>query len=133
MNKKELSITEKVKSFEDACNLLGLESANLPVVDILPEKDQKSIIAFYKLTIIIRALNETWEPSWNNWGEYKYHNWFYAEEDGDIRSSGFRVRSADWTDAGTAVGSRLCLKEDRLAEFVGKEFDGLWDDYYKGR
>ena len=54
-------ITDKIKSFEDACKHLRLNPNDLPVVDMLPEKDRKSIIAFYKLTIIIRALNEGWE------------------------------------------------------------------------
>jgi hypothetical protein len=65
-------ITDKIKSFEDACKHLRLNPNDLPVVDMLPEKDRKSIIAFYKLTIIIRALNEGWEPDWSNWDEWKY-------------------------------------------------------------
>lgn len=73
-------ITDKVKSFEDACKHLGLNPNDLPVVYMLPEKDRKSIIAFYKLTIIIRALNEGWEPDWSNWDKWKYYNWFYVEK-----------------------------------------------------
>ena len=73
-------ITDKIKSFEDACKHLRLNPNDLPVVDMLPEKDRKSIIAFYKLTIIIRALNEGWEPDWSNWDECKYYNWFYVEK-----------------------------------------------------
>ena len=44
-------ITDKIKSFEDACKHLRLNPNDLPVVDMLPEKDRKSIIAFYKLRI----------------------------------------------------------------------------------
>ena len=55
---KEVSITEKVKTFEDACVILGLDPEKLPIVEYLPEKDQISIIAYYKLAIITRALNE---------------------------------------------------------------------------
>ena len=78
-------ITDKIKSFEDACKHLRLNPNDLPVVDMLPEKDRKSIIAFYKLTIIIRALNEGWEPDWSNWDECKYYNWFYVEKGEDQR------------------------------------------------
>lgn len=130
MKEKELLITEKVKSFEDAYNLLGLESANLPVVDMLPEKDQKSIIAFYKLTIILRALNEGWEPNWGDWDERKYYNWFYVEENGDPRSSGFRFDDTVCARTFADVGSRLCFKSKELAQYAAEQFKELYREYF---
>lgn len=103
-------ITDKIKSFEDACKHLGLNPNDLPVVDMLPEKDRKSIIAFYKLTIIIRALNEGWEPDWSNWDEWKYYNWFYVEKGEDQRSSGFRYNDTNYTNTNTNTSSQLCRK-----------------------
>ena len=122
-------ITDKIKSFEDACKHLGLNPNDLPVVDMLPEKDRKSIIAYYKLTIITRALNEGWEPDFSNWNEYKYYNWFYVEENKDQRSSGFRYGGTDFTDAYTTIGSRLCFKNRELAKYATEQFKELYREY----
>lgn len=122
-------ITDKIKSFEDACKHLGLNPNDLPVVYMLPEKDRKSIIAFYKLTIIIRALNEGWEPDWSNWDEWKYYNWFYVEEGEDQRSSGFRCDGARYAGTDAYSGSRLCFKNIELATYAAEQFKELYREY----
>jgi hypothetical protein len=122
-------ITDKIKSFEDACKHLGLNPNDLPVVDMLPEKDRKSIIAYYKLTIITRALNEGWEPDFSNWNEYKYYNWFYVEENKDQRSSGFRSDVTCYSGTGTDIGSRLCFKNRELAKYATEQFKELYREY----
>ena len=63
---KTISITKKITSFDAACEFLGIDPKALPIVENLPEKDWKSIIAHYKLTIITRALNEGMEYRQNN-------------------------------------------------------------------
>jgi hypothetical protein len=125
MNKEEIKITDKVKTFEDACKVLGLDPKQLPVVDLLPEKDRKSIIAYYKLTVIIRALNEGWEPNWNDWDEYKYFNWFYLD------SAGFGGAATTTAATGTYtnIGSRLCFKNDTLARYARVQFRDLYFEY----
>lgn len=122
-------ITDKIKSFEDACKHLGLNPNDLPVVDMLPEKDRKSIIAYYKLTIITRALNEGWEPDFSKWNEYKYYNWFYVEENKDQRSSGFRSDVSHYTFTFTIIGSRLCFKNRELAKYATEQFKELYREY----
>lgn len=114
--------SERIKSFEEACLVLGLDPTQLPVVANLPEKDQQSIIAFYKLTIIIRALNEGWEPNWKNWDEYKYYNYFF------VRSGSGFVCSHTYS-ALTRIGSRLCFKSRELAEYALSQFKELYLQY----
>ena len=97
---------------------------------MLPEKDRKSIIAFYKLTIIIRALNEGWEPDWSNWDECKYYNWFYVEKGEDQRSSGFRYCVTSCAGTNARTGSRLCCGTSDDAEYIGKKFEDLYNDYF---
>lgn len=124
MNKKAI-ITDKVKTFEDACKTLGLDPKQLPVVDLLPEKDRKAIIAFYKLTIIVRALNEGWEPNWSDWNEWKYYNWFYLD------TAGFGYASSSYAAACTSalIGSRLCFKTSALARYAREEFRDLYFEF----
>ena len=55
-----MKITEKVKTFEDACNVLGI-STDLPDCSALPG-DNRHIDAYYQLVTIAKALNDGWEP-----------------------------------------------------------------------
>lgn len=77
-------ITERVKTFEDACNILG---ENHPCViaynafehDVMAAVDAKEIAdvaAYLKLRIIATALNEGWKPEFTE-NEYRWYPWFY--------------------------------------------------------
>lgn len=123
--KNQKNITEKIKSFETACEFLGLDPKKLPLVDKLPEKDRKSIIAYYKLSIITRALNEGWEPDWKNINENKWWNFFYTDS-----ASGFVYSDTYYTYTGTDVGARLCFKNSDLAAYAGKQFQQLYNIYF---
>ena len=120
----------KIKTFESACKALGIKTL-LPEVSAMPEKHQKALIAHYKLIIITEALNDGWQPDWNNWGEYKYYPWFDLEKD-DKSPSGFGFSGTGYGFAGTltGVGSRLCFKTRALAEYAGKKFKTLYQDYF---
>jgi hypothetical protein len=125
---KNLSITEKVKTFEDACAVLGLDSKHLPAVENLPEKDRQSIIAYYKLTIIIRVLNEGWEPDFSDWNQWKYWNWFYVATGASAGFAYARTHygaSIPYSD----VGSRLCFKTRERAEYAREQFRDLYFEY----
>ena len=122
-----MNITDKVKSFEDACQLLGIEP-NVPEVSMLPENHQKAIVAHYKLVIIAEAVNEGWKPNWDNWDERKYYPWFDLE--GSSSGAGFSYDDCDVWYSHSNVGSRLCFKTWELAEHIGKTFIDLYKDYF---
>jgi hypothetical protein len=122
-----MNITEKIKSFEDACQLLGIDAV-LPQVEMLPENQQKAILAHYKLMIIAEALNEGWKPNWDNYDEYKYYPWFDME--GSSSGSGFSFCDCDGWITGSSVGSRLCFKSRELAKYIGETFVDLYREYF---
>lgn len=139
-SKKEKSLLEKlfgkkiftsttisqVKTFEDACKVLGIKP-DLPDASKMPKNHQKSLIAHYKLIIIAEALNEGWKPDWSNWDEYKYYPWFEY----DKARSGFWFVTSTWADTCTnSTGSRLCFKTKALAEYIGKQFEELYNEYF---
>ena len=67
-------ITKRVKTYADACAVLGIEPMNETVLAKLGfAKDE---IAYRKLKTIAKALNEGWRPDWANSNEYKYWPWF---------------------------------------------------------
>ena len=118
------NITDRVKSFEDACQVLGI-STNVPEVKGLPRKHQKAIIANYKLIIIAEALNEGWKPNWQDSDEYKYYPWFDMSNPAGVGFS-LTLHAASRTYA--HVGSRLCLKNRELAIYFGQTFTDLFND-----
>lgn len=118
------NITDRVKSFEDACQVLGI-STNVPEVKGLPRKHQKAIIANYKLITIAEALNEGWKPNWQDSDEYKYYPWFDMSNPAGVGCSGTDA-AASYTTAD--VGSRLCLKNRELAIYFGQTFTDLFND-----
>lgn len=118
------NITDRVKSFEDACQVLGI-STNVPEVKGLPRKHQKAIIANYKLIVIAEALNEGWKPNWQDSDEYKYYPWFDMSNPAGVGvSSTNDTASLTYAD----VGSRLCLKNRELAIYFGQTFTDLFND-----
>lgn len=118
------NITDRVKSFEDACQVLGI-STNVPEVKGLPRKHQKAIIANYKLIVIAEALNEGWKPNWQDSDEYKYYPWFDMSNPAGVGGSNAR-NAASATSA--FIGSRLCLKNRELAIYFGQTFTDLFND-----
>lgn len=118
------NITDRVKSFEDACQVLGI-STNVPEVKGLPRKHQKAIIANYKLIIIAEALNEGWKPNWQDSDEYKYYPWFDMSNPAGVGYS-YTNNTASKTNAN--FGSRLCLKNRELAIYFGQTFTDLFND-----
>jgi len=121
---------DKIKTFEEACAALGISTA-LPEVSMLPEAEQKAIVAHYKLTVIAKALNEGWKPDWSNDDEYKYYPWFDVEEDA-AKPSGFGLSYGGYvgTDLYTFIGSRLCFKSRELAKYAGEQFTDLYEEYF---
>ena len=118
------NITDRVKSFEDACQVLGI-STNVPEVKGLPRKHQKAIIANYKLIVIAEALNEGWKPNWQDSDEYKYYPWFDMSNPAGVGCS-YTYSAASYTYA--SFGSRLCLKNRELAIYFGQTFTDLFND-----
>jgi hypothetical protein len=123
----------QIKSFEHACEVLNRPNT-LPDLSMLPEKDQKAIIAHYKLTVICEAANyllagKPWFPDWHDDSQWKYYPWFRMDVKDD---SGSGLSCGDYVDdvSCSIVGSRLCLKTAELAKYVGQTFIQLYRDYF---
>ncbi len=99
-------VKDIVKSFNDACALLGINT-NLPEVSALPEKHRRAIRANYKLIIIAEALNEGWVPNWNDANESKYFPWFTVNASAGL---GYSYVSSTTSNTNANIGSQLCFK-----------------------
>lgn len=150
---KSKDVTERIKTFEDACKELG---ENHPFVKAYDEVYNRvetvglDFHAYLKLRIIAAALNEGWEPQFTE-DEWRYFPWFYLYTQKEIdemdeeekhrvvfRSVSYAVAdggvacahsSSDSSNTYANIGSRLAFKTRELAEYAGKQFIDIWADY----
>lgn len=131
MKTKVKPITQRVKTYEQACKVLGINPKTLPIVSKITEDMRNYILAHYKLTIITQALNEGWKPDWNNTNEWKYTVWYSIKADSkNTNGSGFIDSYFFSWFSGSFVSSRLLFKSSELALYSGKQFKKLWKDYF---
>ena len=156
---KQKDITNRIKTFEDACNELGsshslvLAYQNTNLRDEEVAKPNKDIIAYMKLRIIVAALNEGWKPQFIP-GEYRWFPYFilYTKDEIDkmdeetkarvvFRSGSHAYASggvsgaysrSDSASVGASIGSRLAFKTEELAEYAGKQFAEIYADFMLG-
>ncbi len=117
-------ITEQVKTFEDALAITGEDWCP-------PQGMTSDELAYRKLKIIAKALNEGWTPDWSNRNEYKYTVWAEIkatkEQPGGV---GFVGSGCGTWHTITNCGSRLCYKSSELALYAGKQFEELYKDFF---
>ena len=149
VDEKPKNVMERIKTFEDACNELGIDH-NEWMQDKKELGLEADVIAYLKLRIIAAALNEGWKPQFTT-DEYRYFPWFclYTQSEIDEMNEedksrvvfrsyynanayggvAYAVTSFDSSFAGTSIGSRLAFKTRELAEYAGRQFVEIWADY----
>lgn len=122
-------ITKRVKSYADACAVLGIEPMNEEVLVKLGFTGEE--IARRKVGTIAEALNEGWVPNWNDTDEYKYYPWFYIDPNTNGASAGLSYASTSdtFTHSAASFGSRLCYKTSALARYAGETFTELYTQF----
>lgn len=153
LGKDNRPVTERIKTFEDACQELGEEHPFVVAYRAVEDIDECSgdIEAYMKLRIVVAALNEGWTPKLAE-DEILYYpwHWLYTQDEidrmnederrnrrmmgtGDYATeyAGFAAAYSDNAPSrsNASVGSRLCLKSDELASYCGKQFIELWADF----
>lgn len=119
-------ITKRVKTYADACAVLGIDPINEEVFTKLGfTKDE---IAYRKLKTIIEALNEGWRPDWSDSSDYKYWPWFIYNP--SSAGFGFAYSYHSPSNTYTHIGSRLCFKTRELAAYAGRQFEDLYNDFF---
>lgn len=108
---KAKSITDKIKTFEDACNSLNVNPS-----------DYKT--PYEKLCIIIKALNEGWKPNFSNSNENKYYNWFKVE------NGSFVFVDCFYCSDDVFLHSALYFKNSNLALYCKDTFFYLYKEVY---
>jgi hypothetical protein len=118
-------ITKSVKTYADACAIIGIE----PIEDevLVKLSFTKDEIAYRKLKTIVEALNEGWQPDWTNSNQNKYWPWFLYNPNSAGLSCALTAHAASNTS--TAIGSRLCFKTRELAMYAGTQFTDIYNEF----
>ncbi|KAB2918723.1 MAG: hypothetical protein F9K23_00885 [Bacteroidetes bacterium] len=111
---------QNIKTFEDALAATG-ETFNLP------DGLSADTIAYEKLKIVAKALNEGWTPDWTNSKERKYTVVLYNYQPGGV---GFVDSGCDYWNSVTYCGSRLCYPSAEIAMYAGKQFRDLYNQFF---
>lgn len=148
METNKTDVTARIKTFEDACIELGIDAEAWLKEN---EKMETDVLAYLKLRIICKALNEGWKPEFTE-DEWRYSPRFclWTEQElskksdewkddrhlvstdayaGDYAGFSYVCSHTEASDSNTDFGSRLCLKNEALAKYCGKQFISLWADF----
>lgn len=121
-----MNTEKKITSYEDACKVLNIQPINEEVFNAFPKEDQRSMLAYHKLTVITRALNNGWKPNWDDQNEWKYYPLFRYVNAGLSYANANNAA----TGARAYIGSRLCFPTSALAKYAAEHFADLYRDYY---
>lgn len=147
-----MNVRKRIKTFEDALFCLD-ENDELKLLYHHIVKDnisnRQEIIAYVKLCIIIKALNEGWRPTFI-WSEFYYYPWIhvYSKEDykvvceaygprapkGQLIEKSDKVFTCEGSDSNSSswvanMPWRVALKSRELAVYCGQQFLDLWVTY----
>ena len=149
IDEPEKDVRKRIKTFEDACHEIGIdaEAWNRDKISLGLEPD---VLAFLKLRIIVKALNEGWEPRFTE-DECRYYPWFilytgeeYNKLDEEEKSrvvcrsyfyalalGGVSCANAlyDSSNTNAGIGVRLAFKTSELAAYCGRQFLDIWADF----
>lgn len=118
-------ITDRVKTYEDACRELSMNP--LDENKLMKLGLTKHDIAYQKLVTIAKSLNEGWVPDVCDNSVYRWYPWFVTN--GSPSSFAFGVSYCGNANAYAGCGSRLCFKNKELSEYCGKQFIELWKQF----
>lgn len=150
-------ITERVKTFEDACAVLGEDHLYVQMFQDIYTKSEKAganvnsdVVAYLKLRIITAALNEGWEPKFTT-DEWRWYPWFRLLTKSDIEELSEEEKCRVVGRAGLSAdaygglvyayavhvsaysysyyGSRLAFKSEELADYAGTQFAEIYANF----
>lgn len=157
--KEKKPVTERVKTFDNACKELGIDAEAIQQqwqdagITMLDE------VAYQKLRIITAALNEGWEPEFKE-DEYRYYPYciLYTKAEIEQKDDEWKdeynlqlwsgggnsndgancvlacaCSNFAWSNAYANFSARLAHKTEELAIYSGKQFTELWANYYTGK
>lgn len=116
-----------VKTFEYACEVLGLDPDCIPILSDIPRRFKKPLMACYKLMIVFEAINQGWVPDLAEKKSFKHVPVLMANGKGKIDEC--RVSSFS-----SSLRSSLyfCCKDSERVYFLINNYADLLLDFFIG-
>ena len=156
VDEKPQDVTERIKTFADACRELGSDHPFMKAYDgyvsHIHQHDMNDydLVSYLQLRIITAALNEGWEPQFTK-GKRRWYFWYdlITKEQYDKLSAEGKIRVVGRGGGGagaycgfvcsvagyassssyTGGGSRLAFKSEKLAVYAGRQFAEIYADF----
>ena len=110
-----------VKSFEDACEFLDLDSDEIENKWKYGYLTGAQITAL-KLELCIKAINEGWKPNWKDLNQSKWYNWL------EFKNGGwFLDCSSDVRGLYSSLGCNFYYESEEKAKFGANHFKHYYD------
>lgn len=156
VDEKPQDVTERIKTFADACRELGSDHPFVKAYDgyvsHIHQHDMNDydLVAYLQLRIITAALNEGWKPQFTK-GEHRWYFWYdlitkeqydklSAEDKSRVVGRGgynayayfglvfaYAYHASSYSSA--YYGSRLAFKSEKLAAYAGRQFAEIYADF----
>lgn len=111
-------ITDRVKTLQDAFIVTGRPAT--PDFSEISADLRPFFQATYNVVVLSEALNEGKRFDLYDEKVNRYYPWFRTG--GSPSAFGFDVASYDYSSAYAGAGSRLCLKDEKLAKYLATQF-----------
>ena len=153
VDEKPQDVTERIKTFADACRELGYDHPFVNAYDnymsfvYKQNKDDYDVVAYLKLRIITAALNEGWEPQfikderrWFFWCKLitkesydklsaeDYRREAYHDSNGANAYGGVALAATNFDSSITSscFVSHFAFKSEKLAAYAGRQFIDIY-------
>lgn len=121
-------VTDRIKTFDDALEDLGKDNHLVKEYNYLCLAEISGhILAYSKLCIVTAALNEGWTPKLTE-GEQRYLPYFNYTN----RRLTYECSNSDTAYQFAHIGCHLAFKARWIANYAGKQFLELYEDYLLG-
>ena len=111
---------EDIKTFEDAC-----EELEIYPEDVFNANDCSDEVAYKKLKVIAKAINQNWTPDWDNANQQKWWPYFKLSSGFGFSYSGYLCAYSH-----TCVGSRLCTATSEKALYIAEQFEAEYQEFF---
>ncbi len=118
----KVAIITRIRHFDDVLKELEISHDDFYKNTHQLSEDE---LAYRKLKLIAKCLNEGWAPDFKNKEEDKYWPWFYFDNAGSFYADASTAPS--YTSAN--FGSRLCFKTEELALYAATQFLEVYKEF----
>ncbi len=120
------SLKDRIKTWPDAAAEYGKDPVRWLPYPQPQDSDEVSCNAYFKLTKIIRLFKNGVKSEYDTGTQAKYWAWFKKNRAG----FGFDSTGTYFDGSDTAVGPRLSSHDRATCEYIAKQFESIFNDFY---